>query len=186
MHDGLSRFSTLPFVDHQRITWVDCYGGATTGAGDCLAEKGFSVATTELADGFTIHVYNLHAEAGSGDQDNQVREAGIRQLIQFAQNHSADQAIIMGGDFNLHGNNPIDGPLFETLMIELNLTDSCRSLECEHEIIDRVLFRSNAQITLQPTTWSRPTHFQTNDGEPLSDHDPVAVKLLWKALEPGN
>ena len=179
MHDGLNRFSRYPFRDHQREQWVACFGGTSSGSGDCLAEKGFSVAITEFAEGIDVHVYNLHVEAGGGEKDHRAREEGVLQLINFVQTYSAGEAVLIAGDFNLHGSDPIEGPLLTRLIEELELGDSCTFLKCGTELIDRVLFRSSEGVELTPLTWEIPDHFVDAKGGPLSDHDPVHVEISW-------
>ena len=48
VNDGLNRFSQFPWTSFERVQWVACYGDASTGASDCMAEKGFSLARTVL------------------------------------------------------------------------------------------------------------------------------------------
>ena len=93
--DGLNRLSRLAFGPVTRTMWEQCHGdlsetvaeevlaatgadGVLDGAGlsdlnheidggsaDCMAQKGFSLAQTDLASGVTVDVYNLHADAGA-------------------------------------------------------------------------------------------------------------------------
>lgn len=182
MHDGLNRLSRFEFTNFERIRWVSCYGGINSGASDCLAEKGFSVAHTTLAKGVTVTIYNLHAEAGGGPQDIQARKEGFDQLIAHINTHAQNDAIIVGGDFNLHGFSQTDEPIFQKLLSETGLRDSCRFLQCGEEIIDRILFRSSGAIDLKPTRWQIATHFVTGDGSPLSDHRAIHVDLEWSRL----
>ena len=70
--DGLNRMSRFPFGELTRVMWDNCFGGADTsdgGAADCLSQKGFSVATTTIAPGVEVDVYNLHGEAGNTPLD---------------------------------------------------------------------------------------------------------------------
>lgn len=178
--DGLNRFSVFPFGDHVRVPWGMC-NGTVDCASDCLATKGFSVATTLLAEGAEVDVYNLHAEAGGCEGDVVAREFGILKLIDFAQAHSAGRAIVMGGDFNLHvESDPIDRDLYQRLIDGLELRDTCRELGCGDGRIDRILVRSSETLTLTPTTWSVPPEFVAPDGTPLSDHEPVLVEVQWQ------
>ena len=182
MQDGLNRLSRFEFSGFERHQWVACFGGANDGAADCLAEKGFSVALTTFSKGVDVMVYNLHAEAASGEGDNQARLEGITQLVAHVKEHAAGHAILMGGDFNLHGFDPIDEPVLQKLMTEVNLIDGCRFLECEEEIIDRIFFRSNDTVELTPTHWQIATEFVDEEGAPLSDHNAVHLNFDWKRL----
>ena len=47
--DGLNYMSQWDWVSLDRQQWGVCYGDATTGAGDCLAEKGFSMSSNAPA-----------------------------------------------------------------------------------------------------------------------------------------
>jgi hypothetical protein len=96
--DGLGILSRFPFDEFRRVPWETC----SEGAADCLAMKGFAMARVELASGVTVDVYDLHADAGSGDPDSAARAAGFVQLAAYIQEHSAGHAIILGGDTNLH------------------------------------------------------------------------------------
>ncbi|MEZ5323300.1 MAG: endonuclease/exonuclease/phosphatase family protein [Microthrixaceae bacterium] len=103
--DGLALFSNIPMGDVTHTAWTGCFGGMDTsdhGAADCLATKGFAVTTITVADGVTIDVYDLHAEAGSSSKDQELQAADYRQLADYIDTHSKDHAIILGGDTNLH------------------------------------------------------------------------------------
>ena len=82
VNDGLNRFSQFAFGELARLPWPSCYGdalgGTVTGAGDCLAEKGFSAALTDFGLGVDIPIVNLHMEAGDGPEDRAVRAEGVR------------------------------------------------------------------------------------------------------------
>lgn len=184
--DGLNRLSRMPFGMETRVMWPDCFGGTDTsdgGAGDCLSQKGFSVATTELAPGVEVDVYNLHGEAGSTPLDVQYRAEGYAVLADYINAHSAGHAVIVGGDFNLHSNRPVDQAVMQTLLDATGLTDTRSVVDSDpdRDQIDKFLFRSGNGITLEPLThvfeaekFTRPT-----DGAPLSDHDPLSVDFGW-------
>ncbi len=177
--DGLNRFSRKPFGMFERVAWGACHGQFDC-ANDCLATKGFSFARTALANGVTVDVYNLHAEAGGCAEDLEARSAGVDRLIAFAQEHSEGHAMLVAGDFNMHVvRDPEDGVLFQRLLDALGLRDACWEVDCGTELIDRILVRSSDAVTLTPQSWSIPPEFVTADGEDLSDHNPVAIELEW-------
>jgi Endonuclease/Exonuclease/phosphatase family len=175
--DGLNRFSRFPFGAITRERWAACFNSAA----DCLALKGFSMARTTIAPGVTVDVYDLHMEAGSDPQDDVLRDQGITQLSTFIQAHSAGRPVIVGGDFNLHTDEEPDGSQFQRLLAETGLVDVCAALACPQPgRIDKFLFRSTGAVTLAPLSW----HFETDvfhdaGGEPLSDHDALAVRFAW-------
>ena len=177
--DGLNQFSRFPFEPVIREAWAGCDNSAA----DCLAFKGFSVARTTFADGVTIDVYNLHAEAGGTPHDEQLRDEGITQLLTFMNEYSGGGAVIVGGDFNLHTDEEPDSSQFQRLLAEGGLTDVCASLGCPQPgRIDKFLFRSSDRIEIEATWWRFETDvFVSPEGEALSDHDPLAVRFVWTA-----
>jgi len=179
VHDGLNRFSQFPWTRFTRVEWVACYGSATTGAGDCIAEKGFSLARTDLGEGVLVDIYNHHAEAGGGAEDIEARVAGFAQLIEYIRVHSEGRAVILGGDTNLHGDDPDDAPLLEQLMAETGLHDVCTSLGCGEDHIDRFFFRSNEVVAIEPVAWAVAEEFVDTEGEDLSDHPAIRVRFSW-------
>lgn len=177
--DGLNTFSDFPFEPIIRQAWNGC----DISAADCLAFKGFSVVRTTFAPGVIIDVYDLHMEAGGTPRDEELREEGVTQLVEFMGDYSAGQAVIVGGDFNLHTDEEPDSTTFERLLAEGGLTDVCRALGCPQPgRIDKFLFRSSERITIEPTSWRFATDvFVRPDGEALSDHDPLEVRFVWSA-----
>ncbi len=178
--DGLNRFSQFPWTSFERVQWVSCYGDANHGASDCLAEKGFSMARTDLGQGVWVDIYNHHAEAGNGEQDDTARAAGYQQLIAYIMQHSAQRPIILGGDTNLHADDPEDLPLLELLIEETGLTDACEQLNCGADHIDRFFFRSSASILIEPVAWRLADEFVDAAGEDLSDHPALNVRFVWQ------
>jgi hypothetical protein len=190
LSDGLNRFSNFPFGEVTRVRWEGCFGGIDTsdgGASDCLALKGFSLATHELAEGVEVDIYNLHAEAGSTEEDQRLSGEEFAQLADFILQHSVGRAIIIGGDTNLHtgGDHPdafgdADREIWETFLQATGLTDVCEVISPCEVSIDKFAFRSNDTIEIQPLShaFERET-FTCDDGQPLSDHSPLAVEFGW-------
>ena len=180
VNDGLNRLSEYSWTEFGREQWVDCYGDANGGAGDCLAEKGFSYARTELSEGVFVDVYNFHAEAGGSDEDTVAREAGYAQLIEFIKTKSVGRAVILGGDTNLHSDDPADLPILEKLIAELQIVDACRALGCPGENrIDKFFFRNSEALSFTPTKWRVGDEFVDSGGADLSDHKAVNVTFDW-------
>lgn len=177
--DGLNRFSRFPFEPVIRQRWAECDNSAA----DCLSLKGFSFAPTEFAPGVVIHVYNLHMEAGSNDNDDRLKVDNVLAMAAFMRDHSDGEAIIIGGDFNLHSDRQPDGTTLQLFYDEADLTDVCTALGCpEPTRIDKFLFRSSDAITITPLSWSNEdAKFRNDAGDNLSDHDPVAVEFEWVA-----
>ena len=191
--DGLGLLSRFPIAGEQRIAWTGCFGGFDTsdrGAGDCLAMKGFSVATLELATGIEGVVYNLHGEAGATPEDQRLQAENYEQLATFIDEHSADRAVILGGDTNLHTDSDhpdawdgADTEIWDDFLRRTGLEDSCTVLDCaERDAIDKIAYRSGADVTLVAVRHEfLAEDFVGTAGEPLSDHEPLAVEVSWRA-----
>lgn len=158
------------------------------GAADCGAQKGFSFARTTFAKGVEIDVYNLHAEAGSDPRDRAASAHNFVQLAEYIKKNSQGRAVILGGDTNLHTEvdtrRPEDAEVWTKFRKATGLQDVCDVLDCGADAgaIDKFAFRNGGGVKLKPLTASveRET-FTRDDGEPLSDHDPLAVRFKWRA-----
>ena len=177
--DGLNRFSRFPFEPVIRRRWADCDNSAA----DCLSLKGFSVARTTFAPGAEIDVYNLHMEAGGSSHDDELRVQDVTDLAAFIASYSSGRAVLVGGDFNLHIEDQPDGTTFARLLADTGLRDACTFVACsEPERIDKFLFRSNKAIRITPLSWrNEDNKFRSDAGDPLSDHEPIAVEFEWVA-----
>lgn len=184
--DGLNRMSQFPFEPVTRVMWENCHGGGEgqeLGAADCLSEKGFSVGRTTFAPGVEIDVYNLHAEAGSEPEAVQYRHEDYVQLAAFINDYSEGRAVIVGGDFN--ATRERDGEAFDAFLEATDLTDVCEVVDCgqDDDVIDKFTFRSGGGVTVEALSHSfERDRFQRDDGEPLSDHDALAVTFQWTAI----
>lgn len=172
--NGLSSLSIFPIDRTYSQQWYKCNGVLTEGY-DCLTPKGFTVAEYEIMPGIWIDIYNLHTDAGDSAADTSVREAQIEQLTALLRIRSPYKAVIVAGDTNL---NLAEQYLFEKLLREGGLQDSCATLKCpEPYLLDKILYKSSPWIRLEPTDWHLPTNFIDAQGEPLSDHVPVMVNF---------
>jgi hypothetical protein len=181
--DGLNMFSEFPFDETVRVRWPACVDIEGT---DCLALKGFSLARTQLDEGVTVDVYNLHMDAGGTAEDDAARELGIEALVEFMAEHSRGRAVIVGGDFNLRTTREPAASQFARLLDETDLLDACTELACDRPgSIDKFLFRSSDELEIRAERLSFDSEvFITDDGAPLSDHDPVAVRFAWSVPAP--
>lgn len=193
LSDGLNRFSNFPFGELTRVAWTNCFGGADTsdgGAADCLAFKGFSVATHTLNDSAEVDVYNLHGEAGGTDRDQELSAADFEQLASFINSESSGRAIILGGDTNLHtgdghpdGHGEADAQIWDNFKQTTGLIDVCEVVSPCENAIDKFAFRSNDMITIEPLSHAfERDKFVDDNSEPLSDHAPLAVGFRWTYL----
>jgi hypothetical protein len=187
--DGIGIMSRFPLTGESHHAWSKCNGDAFFGAADCLAMKGFRVVTMTLGDGRLVDVYSLHAEAGSGDRDQQLQELNYREMADVILARGDDRAIIVGGDTNLHivdgRNEPntgeVDRVIWHRFLAETGLTDVCVEVSCaEPENIDKFAYRSSSTVDLTPIEMTFPRErFTSPAGRELSDHAPVVVRWSW-------
>lgn len=189
--DGIGILSTRPLVDQRRVPWTECFGGidgSDQGAADCLSMKGFAVATMDL-EGAEVDVYSLHGEAGGSDRDQELQAADFEQLAAFIDEHSEGRAVILGGDTNLHldaahedSNGDADTVIWERFLAVTGLTDACVATECDDmAIIDKIAVRGSDDVELSAESWESPSaEFVDEEGQPLSDHDPVRVVVSYR------
>lgn len=180
LNDGLNRFAIYPFGPLARHMWEECNGGLDAGS-DCLADKGFSLATHSLAEGVELTVVNLHMDAGGDEVDANVRSTQVDQLLDVLIAQSPGGALIVAGDTNMKpARSPVDEASFARLLETAGLTDACRALDCGDERIDRFLFRSGQSFQFQPTRWAIDGTFVDGAGLDLSDHQALAVDFAWE------
>lgn len=181
--DGLNVLSRLPIDPLVRVPWQTCAHAAA----DCLALKGFAGTTLRLdpddpENGPSLDLYDLHMEAGSEEADNVARGDDLDDLAAYLAEHSADRAVIVGGDWNLSYSEEPDGRQLRRFARRAGLQDVCDVLDCgaDDDVIDRFFFRSGGGVDLVPVshTFERDTFVDARGG-PLSDHDPLAVEWRW-------
>jgi endonuclease/exonuclease/phosphatase (EEP) superfamily protein YafD len=189
--DGLGVLSKLPIEGNERVPWEGCFGGFDTsdgGAADCLAMKGFSMTRLTLADGAVVDLYNLHLEAGGTATDQGLQADDVAQLGAYIVEHSAGNAVILGGDTNLHtdhehpdGSDGADIELWDQLLSQTGLTDSCAAVSCPGTgRIDKIAFRSGKGVKLEALRHQfHGDTFVDEAGDALSDHEPLEVRFRW-------
>lgn len=182
--DGLSQFSRFDFPSVHRVRWEHC-NGIVRHATDCLADKGFTFSEVRLAPATHVHLYNLHADAGAGSLDIEARSQNFEQLARYIAEHSRSQAVIVAGDTNLRASHHRDDAETLASFIEtVGLRDACDPQVTPEEQIDRVLFRSSAELELgEPRCWND-LGFVDARGEGLSDHPAIGVSLRWRRAQP--
>lgn len=205
---GLNQLSNFPYTDFERITWTNRVGP------DALTPKGFTMARTWIAPGVAIDFYNLHAQAGQTDPFSTASwdeaalaasRSDINQLMAYINANSQGNAVVIFGDTNTRytraGQNMQDflSAGFRDVWIDLvrdgvapvngtlpltTCTPSYVSSQCE--IVDKVLYRNNAFVTLTPTAYVIDDGQFTNPETlaPLSDHKPLEVK--WNITTTAN
>jgi hypothetical protein len=194
---GLNTLSHLPYSDLERTKWSSCNGT------DCLTPKGFSYQRIRLADGVSVDLYNLHPNAGTENADLAARRSNITQLSRFIAANSAGNAVIVMGDTNTRYTRADDN--IRELVGTNGLTDAWVQLErggqapaagapalvCDPaaltdqcEVVDKILYRGNRQITLTARDYRNDNAaFVDAQGKPLSDHYPIATRFDWSAAD---
>ncbi len=191
--DGLSTLSKYPIVHFERVAWADCNGA------DCLTPKGFSFSRVQLAKDVFVDMYNLHATAQNDKNACKARQKNLIQLLNFIQEHSPCNPLLIMGDFNAHyahgrdnvsdfkeqigaldawvvlmnnADYPKVDPSFQAKPI-LSLTDRCES-------IDKILFRNSDHLVFTPKSYKvEKTLFSNQQGEDLSDHCAISMAMDW-------
>lgn len=105
--DGLNIFSTFSLYNEYRIPWEVSAGVLDDGA-DELTYKGILVTTIEVAEGYYVDIYDIHADAYGDTASVNARKAQYEQLANYIKKHSVydeetgiyDHAVIVTGDFN--------------------------------------------------------------------------------------
>jgi len=182
--DGLNHFSVFPLAPVVRHGWESCHG-LVSAAADCLAEKGFTFSWLTLEPGVRVGLYNLHADAGRDEADVSTRRLQFEQFREHILGSLAAGAVLVAGDFNLVGFADDDEPILQRLLNATGLTDACRQLECGEELVDRMLYRGSAALTLEPLLWTTVPEFVDGTGSDLSDHKAVNVVFRWISIPDG-
>lgn len=195
--DGLGVLSRYAIDGNTRVPWTNCFGGFDTsdhGAADCLSMKGFLLTRLTLANGVVVDLYDLHGEAGGSDSDQALQADDFEQLAAYVNANSKGHAVILGGDTNLHTDEP--GPdahedsgngkdleIWTTFLKATGLTDSCTAVTCDDEgRIDKIAFRSGEGVDLKVVSHEfQAERFTDEAGNALSDHDPLEVRFSWTA-----
>jgi hypothetical protein len=185
LSDGLNEFSRIEFDPKTtvHVTWNECYGDFTVGAGDCLATKGFSVTTHTLAPGVEVDIYNLHGEAGRTEVDIPLLVDNFeQQLADFVSDPArAGRAVILAGDTNLHTDRSPDGDAWRTFLTRTGLSDVCDTVACgaEADQIDKFAYRNSSTLEIVPQSHVFEAQKFSYEGGDLSDHPPLNVRFRW-------
>ena len=181
MGDGLNRFAAYSFEDFSRHTWKESHG-IFSHSGDGLVPKGFTAATHHFSRHISVDIYNLHMDAGGSQKDYLAREIQIDQLAKIITERSGDSAVIVAGDWNLKETRADDSGLLARFKESLSLRDVREVLSVGQDRIDRILYRSEADVEIAPQSYQVESDlFRSTDGRPLSDHDAISVKFFIRA-----
>lgn len=172
----LARGKVLAKQDRHFTTFHGLVGAGADG----LASKGFQITRLELAPGVELDVYNTHLDAGGSEGDSLARATQVAQITSAVESFSAGRAILFLGDTNLKAKRARDAVILGRWLKATGLRCAClaaRESCCGR--IDRVLYRSGVGLRLEPRSW-KVEDPRDAAGAPLSDHEPIRVRLHWK------
>lgn len=171
---GLTLLTDLPTAGPPHATAYHACHGWLGAASDCLASKGTLVQRLRVREGATIDVWNTHLDAGRGDEDHAVRITQLDVLAADIARNSAGQAVIVGGDFNLHWDVPRDRAQLRAFAQRLGLALAARVPDDGgKKRVDYLLYRASPTVALRVRDGGVAPGFTDVRGEPLSDHPPV-------------
>lgn len=194
--DGLNTLSNFPFSeDLIRVKWNDC----SNTDGNCLTPKGFTWNRIRLEEGVYLDIYNCHTGAGDVEAAYDARRKNIIQLVNYINTNSAGNAVLLTGDWNCRYTRTEDNIRLVTTdvgatdvwiqMIKNGImpTQGSNALMCDGvvtdyqcEIVDKIFYRSNSYITLNPLEFTyEDAKFRDENGEMLSDHRPVFTRFQY-------
>jgi len=95
--------------------------------------------------------------------------------------YSATSPVIVAGDTNLERRRPQDEVTLLDFLGAAGLTDAGAFMGAPDDI-DRILYRSTANVILAPLLWREADEFVDGSGGPLSDHEANNVDLEWRRI----
>jgi hypothetical protein len=154
--------------------------GWLTGANDCFADKGFQRLRLALANGAEVDFWNLHLDAGRGDDDREARAMQLANLEARVRAISRDGPLVIAGDFNLDEGDPADHALLADFARALGLVDSGARAAPDGAFagkrIDYIFVRSGAGVALAVVEAGEAREF--SDGPtPKSDHPALFARI---------
>ncbi|CAO2650982.1 Nn.00g092790.m01.CDS01 [Neocucurbitaria sp. VM-36] len=196
---GLNTLSNFPFTGLERVKWDQC---STFDSADCLTPKGFTFMRVKFSEGVLIDAYNIHADAGTTAADTSARASNLRQVSDYINTHSTGNPVLVFGDSNSRYTRTGDIPsIFSTAngmkdaWIELVRggiapQPGTNALLCDNpspnstcEIVDKLWYRGSSAVELEAKNFQYAGHmFLQENGDILSDHNPVLVDFAWKLL----
>ncbi|KAL4869200.1 hypothetical protein BDV12DRAFT_196629 [Aspergillus spectabilis] len=192
---GLNTLSNYPWIDFHRVKWDSC---SNESGADCLTPKGFTVMRVRVDEGVYVDCFNLHADAGSADEDRSTRSANLQQVADYISTFSTGNAVLVFGDTNARYTSSSENiRIFQTQegmvdpWVELILNGQepeagNEAIVCENptttmecETVDKIIYRGSRALTLQATSWAYEDEKFLNNGSILSDHNPVSTSFSW-------
>ncbi|KAL4822067.1 Endonuclease/exonuclease/phosphatase [Aspergillus spinulosporus] len=192
---GLNTLSNYDWIDFERVKWDTC---SDASGFDCWTPKGFTVMRVKLDDGVYVDCYNLHADAGSEEEDVSARSANLQQVSDYISTNSIGNAVLVYGDTNarytssgenirtFETQNGMVNPWVELVLDGVEPTEGTDAVVCENptttqtcETVDKIFYRGSPALTLQATSWAYEDEKFLNNGSILSDHNPITSRFTW-------
>lgn len=170
----LSRFAT---TESAREAYGTCNGWVSA-ANDCFGHKGFVMTRLALPDGVSFDAWNTHLDAGDADADRAVRARQLDRLAAAIETKSAGRAVVVGGDFNLHWDEPPDRALLEGFAARLGLAIAAMTPAGGWDSrLDYLLVRAAADHCLATLAAGKDERLLDAADRPLSDHPAIFARL---------
>ena len=153
--------------------------GWLNGASDCFATKGLFGVRVTLSNGTTLDAYDLHLEAGRGEEDRRVRHEQLDQVERKIREGSPGRAMIVAGDFNMRDADADERTRIERFRRALGLEDAeidPRGSTPWTKRIDYLFFRSGDSVELELLEAGVAREFVHEQG-PLSDHPALYARF---------
>jgi len=194
--DGLNTLSNFPFSeDLVRVKWNDC----SNTDGNCLTPKGFTWNRIRLEEGVYLDIYNCHTGAGDVEAAYDARRKNVTQLVNYINANSVGNAVLLTGDWNCRYTRNEDNirlvssstgstdTWVQLIKNGIAPTQGSAPLVCdglvtdfECEVVDKIFYRSNNFITLNPLEFTyEDAEFRDENGNMLSDHRPVFTNFQY-------
>ncbi|CBF89576.1 hypothetical protein AN0392.2 [Aspergillus nidulans FGSC A4] len=192
---GLNTLSNYDWIDFERVKWDTC---SDASGFDCWTPKGFTVMRVKLEDGVYVDCYNLHADAGSEEEDVSIRSANLQQVSDYISANSIGNAVLVYGDTNarytssgenirtFETQNGMVNPWVELVLDGVEPTEGTDAVVCENptttqtcETVDKIFYRGSPALALQALSWAYEDEKFLNNGSILSDHNPITSRFTW-------
>lgn len=174
---GLTILSRFAATASAREAYGTCHGWVTA-ANDCFGHKGFVMARLAPPGGTSFDAWNTHLDAGDSDADRAARADQLERLAAAIEAKSAGRAVVVGGDFNLHWDEPRDRALLDGFAARLGLAIAAMTPAGGWDSrLDYLLVRAAADRCLATLEAGKDESLLDTGGRPLSDHPAIFARL---------
>lgn len=181
---GVVILSRWPIVDEAYRVFEGCSGS------DCMVKKGVVHAVIDKA-GEHVHVFGLHFQAQKEYAEARVGQFGQVRAFMESRDLSADELVLVAGDFNVdYYSDKHDGE-FSALTTELGIVLPPDELKPSYDKVSNSYTEEDVSERLDYIFYSERHHIprESNtqvlqfkvEGNDLSDHHPVSGSFHWGA-----